>query len=114
MTKELSAIDLDDLMECDNYVFHTQEVKEALLMLRKCQDEIKQLKAIEPDLFWNDSDPEESHSSINDVVVAVYENSGCLLAGDVITVQRAFRISDAQVKITSISDDGHIEWEELK
>jgi len=77
---------------------------------------IEKLNAVqvnsEPDLFWDNDDPEQSCDSINDVVVQVYENSGCLLVGDIVEIQRAVRLPNIKVKITKISDDGDLEWEQ--
>lgn len=44
---ELTQSDLYDLADKDNYEFSTQEVKMALLMLRKCQAENKALRNID-------------------------------------------------------------------
>lgn len=76
--------------------------------------EIERLKKqSEPDMFWNHDDPEQSHSSVNDVVVSAYEN-GFLEVGDEIEIQQAITMENIKVKITLISDDGDLEWEEVE
>jgi hypothetical protein len=58
MTKELTLQDLYELMQYDNYEFQTQDVKTALLMLRKRMDkESKELNTGEPVAYrwqWDD------------------------------------------------------------
>lgn len=81
---------------------------------KRLKDENEYLKKQqEPNLFWNDDDPEQSQASINDVVVDVGSND-CLEVGSIITIQQAVRLPNIEVKVTSMSDEGDAEWERVK
>jgi hypothetical protein len=67
----------------------------------------------EPNLFWNDDDPEMPHSSIDEFLNDEWCN-GCLEVGDVRTVQRAIRLPNETVRVTVVTDDGDIEYETIE
>lgn len=74
---------------------------------------IDELKAkLEPDMFWNDADPEMASSSIYDVVNDAF-NDGTVNAGDVMTIQQAVRMENIQVKLIQDPEnpDDSIEYE---
>ena len=57
----------------------------------------------EPDLFWDDNDPEFARESIDEVVHRRWED-GNLVTGDTVTVQRAIRLSNVTV-IATVPDE---------
>jgi hypothetical protein len=84
----------------------------ALQKLDKQADRIVELeKQLEPNLFWNDNDPEFSYYSISDVVLEEYQNAFDIELGQEIEIHRAIRLPNVTVRITKLSDDGDIDWE---
>lgn len=72
-------------------------------------------QGLDADMFWDADDPEICQTSINNVVVEVDSCRG-LKVGDTITVQRAVKLPDLEVRITMVPDsegNGDLEWEEL-
>lgn len=70
---------------------------------------------LDADMFWDADDPERCESSINNVVVEVDSYRG-LKVGDIVTIQRAARLPDLEVRVTQVPDaegNGDLEWEEL-
>ncbi len=67
----------------------------------------------EPDMFWDDDDPERCQDSLHNVLVEVQCNRD-LSVGDVVEVQRAIRLPNVSVRITAVEDedgDGDLEYE---
>ncbi|WP_394065380.1 hypothetical protein [Alcaligenes sp. WGS1538] len=67
----------------------------------------------EPDMFWDDDDPERCQDSIHNVLVEVQCNHG-LSVGNVVEVQRAIRLPNVSVRITAVEDEdggGDLEYE---
>lgn len=67
----------------------------------------------EPDMFWDDNDPERCQDSIHNVLVEVQCNRD-LSVGDVVEVQRAIRLPNASVRITAVENEdgsGDLEYE---
>lgn len=67
----------------------------------------------EPDMFWDDDDPERCQDSIHNVLVEVQCNRD-LSVGDVVEVQRAIRLPNVSVRITAVEDEdgsGDLEYE---
>ena len=67
----------------------------------------------EPDMFWDDDDPERCQDSIHNVLVEVQCNRG-LSVGNVVEVQRAIRLPNVSVRITAVEDEdggGDLEYE---
>lgn len=72
-------------------------------------------QGLDADMFWDADDPEICQKSINNVVVEVDSYRG-LKVGDTVTIQRAKRLPDLEVRITMVPDiegNGDLEWEEL-
>jgi hypothetical protein len=57
-----------------------------------------------PDMFWNDADPERSRGSIFEVVDDAF-GDGSVSFGDVMTIQRAIRLPNVQVRVVPMADD---------
>lgn len=64
----------------------------------------------EATMFWDDSDPETCEESIHNVCVQRYDNGA--EHGDVITVQRAIRLPDVDVRLI-VDEDGDVDYEEV-
>ncbi|HRO20851.1 hypothetical protein [Alcaligenes phenolicus] len=67
----------------------------------------------EPDMYWDDDDPERCQDSIHNVLVEVQCNRD-LSVGDVVEVQRAIRLPNASVRITAVENEdgsGDLEYE---
>ncbi|WP_374697324.1 Lar family restriction alleviation protein [Alcaligenes nematophilus] len=67
----------------------------------------------EPDMFWDDDDPERCQDSIHNVLVEVQCNRD-LSVGNVVEVQRAIRLPNVSVRITAVEDEdgsGDLEYE---
>lgn len=72
-------------------------------------------QGLEPTMFWDAYDPERCESSINNVVVEV-DNCRGLRVGDIVTIQRAVRLPNLEVRITQCPDaegNGALEWDEV-
>lgn len=72
-------------------------------------------QAMNADMFWDADEPERCETSINNVVVGADSCRG-LNVGDTVTIQRAVKLPDLDVRITMVPDsegNGDIEWEEL-
>lgn len=72
-------------------------------------------QGLDADMFWDADDPEICQTSINNVVVEVDSCRG-LKVGDTVTIQRAVKLPDLEVRITMVPDsegNGDLEWEEL-
>ena len=72
-------------------------------------------QGLEPTMFWDADDPERCESSINNVVVEV-DNCRGLRVGDIVTIQRAVRLPNLEVRITQCPDaegNGDLEWDEV-
>jgi hypothetical protein len=57
-----------------------------------------------PDMFWNDADPERSRGSIFQIVDDAF-GDGSVSFGDVMTIQRAIRLPNVQVRVVPMADD---------
>lgn len=58
----------------------------------------------EPDMFWDNSDPEQSFRSIFEIVDDAY-GQGSVNFGDVMTIQRALRFRNIKVRVIPVADD---------
>lgn len=68
---------------------------------------------LDADMFWDADDPERCESSINNVVVEADSYRG-LKVGDIVTIQRAARLPDLEVRVTQVPDaegNGDLEWD---
>jgi len=78
--------------------------------LQAQQQEINELKAKQVaapvvDMFWNHDDPEKPYSSISEFLNDEMCNGTELTVGDIRTVQRALRLPNIDIRITSINED---------
>lgn len=87
------------------------ECEEDLIALKKSTHPTPQ--GLDADMFWDADDPERCESSINNVVVEVDSYRG-LKVGDIVTIQRAARLPDLEVRVTQVPDaegNGDLEWD---
>jgi hypothetical protein len=59
----------------------------------------------EPDLFWNDDDPEKPYSSIDEFLNHEICNGNDLEVGHTRTIQRAIRLPNIEIRITAVHDE---------
>lgn len=74
------------------------------LMIAVCNE------LMEPDMFWDDDDPERCESSIDGVVTSRIECGG--KAGETFEIQQAIRLSNITVEILIVSGSADEEDEE--
>lgn len=63
----------------------------------------------EPDMFWNADNPEQCQSSIHNLLVEI-QCDRSLHVGNIVEVQRAMRLPNISVRITTVDDDGDLEF----
>lgn len=64
--------------------------------------------AAQPDMFWNNDDPEQVQGSIHNVVIEAYESGYDI--GSMVEVQQAIRLENVKVQITR-DETGEIAYE---
>lgn len=62
-------------------------------------------QAGEPDMFWNDADPEKPYSSVDEFLNAEICSGMPLEVGDTRTIQCAIRLPNFDVRVTSIDEE---------
>lgn len=86
------------------------KVMDALLALA-IRDEVQKLYAApkalapEPDMFWNNADPERQHGSIEEFLNDEICQGQPVEVGAVYTIQQAKRLPNVQIKVTSIDEE---------
>ncbi len=63
----------------------------------------------EPDMFWNADNPEQCQSSIHNLLVEI-QCDRSLHVGNIVEVQRAMSLPNISVRITTVDDDGDLEF----
>lgn len=78
---------------------HIRELTEALRMAEAA------LRAQgEPDMFWNDADPERCRDSIAEVIEYEWSNADAQV-GDTMEIQQAIRLPNIKIRITADATD---------
>lgn len=93
----------------------SEALSEAITALESIAATHPTQQGLDADMFWDADDPERCESSINNVVVEVDSCRG-LRVGDIVTIQRAVRLPNLEVRITQCPDaegNGDLEWDEV-
>jgi hypothetical protein len=69
------------------------------------QPEAQQVAVPAPDMFWNHDDADKLYSSISEFLNDEMCNGTDIAVGDIRTVQRAARLPNIDIRITSVNDD---------
>jgi len=94
---EANAREIESI-ECD----YTDQVLRAI----EAEEKLAQQVAVPVvDMFWNHDNPEKPYSSISEFLNDEMCNGTELTVGDIRTVQRALRLPNIDIRITSINED---------
>lgn len=88
------------LMLCQDLATNTENLEQQLAEAKR------------PTQFWDNDDAERCHSSIDELLNREWCN-GVLEAGAVFTIQQAHRLPNILIEVTSISEDGDVEYREI-
>jgi hypothetical protein len=67
--------------------------------------DVQQVAVPVPDMFWNHDDADKLYSSISEFLNDEMCSGTELAIGDIRTVQRAVRLPNIDIRITSVNDD---------